>query len=281
MGKNTKKDLGRSVQFLLGVMILSVLAVITALVIKTLTSEDGRFDIPSQTEQSSSEAPLDTSASDTSDTSSQTTTPATTTTTTTGAPSQAADMSYLDDAAFVGDSITYGLFTYGKLGANQVLAYQSMNIDKINTATIPTADYGDITILDAIGKYQPKKVYIMIGSNGIAWLSIDGMIENYRTFVSDVQAADPDCLVYILSIPPIAATFKTEDPVQFNLNIDEYNGRLQTLADELGVYYLDFNAQLKDANGYLKEEYNGGDGMHFKSATYDVMLDYVLTHTAQ
>lgn len=287
MGSNNnnrnKGELGRSVQVLLGIMILSVLIVITVMIIKTISDEGTDIiSMPSeQTTTSSQETTQETTTTETTTTTTTSTAPSSEdTSSTSSVPDPVVDLSFFDDAVFVGDSITYGLSSYGKLDVHKVLAAQGMNISKINTSKIATADYGNITILDAIQRIQPKKVYIMIGSNGIAWLSLDYMVENYRTFVADVLTADPECDIHIISIPPVSASWEFEPSPIVNSDVDSYNSKLKEMANELGVDYIDFNSILKDDSGNIKSEYVEGDGMHFKGATYDLMLKYVIEQSA-
>ena len=42
--------------------------------------------------------------------------------------------------------------------------------------------------------------------------------------------------------------------------------------------YLDTVSVLRDAEGYLPESYQSGDGLHLKGSTYRIILDYVRTH---
>lgn len=120
-------------------------------------------------------------------------------------PSEPLDLSYFDNCAFVGDSLTVGLSGYGFISEKNVIADIGMNIDKINTATIasPNPDIPAKTVIELLKERNPETVYIMLGSNGIAWLSNEYMITEYGKFVEKVQAELPEATIYILSIPPV------------------------------------------------------------------------------
>lgn len=191
-----------------------------------------------------------------------------------------ADRSYLASCAFVGDSLTVGLSAYGILPEKDVLAAQGMNIDKINNATITTAN-GETTILEALKARKPENIYIMLGSNGIAWLSNERMISEYSEFVDSVKSALPDSVIYILSIPPVSVVAETLKQPILNSDIDVYNSELLKMANEKKLHFVDINTALKGNDGKLPQEYsNQKDGMHFQKATYDIMLEYILKHTA-
>jgi lysophospholipase L1-like esterase len=71
-----------------------------------------------------------------------------------------------------------------------------------------------------------------------------------------------------------------EDGLVYNSTIDELNELYLDLANEMEVHYLDINSYLKDGTGKLP--YNSSsDGMHFDSATYQKILDYVCSHVAE
>lgn len=186
---------------------------------------------------------------------------------------------YYSTCAFVGDSITVGLASYALVPEPNVIASIGMNISKIDTDTIDTT-YGNMKIIDALAAAQPQNVYIMLGSNGIAWLSNDVMIEKYSAFIDEIHATLPNATIYILSIPPVTAGREVAgDNAILNSEIDKYNLALLDLANTKGVNYVDINSALKGSDGKLPEEDAATDGMHFQKATYNILLNYVLSHT--
>lgn len=194
--------------------------------------------------------------------------------------SSAMTQTYFGKCIFVGDSITVGLSDYQLVPMKNVIAEIGMNIEKINSETMQT-EYGDTTVLDALTQASPENVYIMLGSNGIAWLSTDNMIAEYSEFTQNIANALPDTNIYILSIPPVTESREQSDTPILNENIDEYNSKLLELANANGYYYVDVNSALKDTNGKLPEDDAEDDGMHFNKSTYDKMLEYILSHVAK
>lgn len=188
---------------------------------------------------------------------------------------------YFGKCFFVGDSISVGLADYQFVPVRNVFAELGMNIEKINTETITTV-YGKLTAIDTIKAAQPENVYIMLGSNGIAWLSVPEMTEYYSKFIDDIKTGLPDAKIYILSVPPVTAERETaaKDPIQ-NSAIDAYNSELLKLADEKQIYYVDINTALKGNDGKFPSDMAESDGMHFVKTTYSVMLDYILSHTVE
>lgn len=195
--------------------------------------------------------------------------------------SEAADKSYLDSCVFIGDSLTLGMSSYGVVPASSVYASVSMNVSKAETELVDTP-YGRMTALEALKQSMPENIYIMLGSHGAAWMSASEMFVDYTSFIKKVKAASPDSRIFIVSVPPVTAGREEskESPV-LNKDLDSYNEKLFTYANENDFYYLDINTFLKDENGALSKQDAENDGMHFKYSTYEKLIEYVLTHTAK
>lgn len=194
-----------------------------------------------------------------------------------------APRSYLDSCVFIGDSLTVGLSSYGILPEKNVVAQIGLNIDKINTAAVPALNAGDpdMTVLEAVVSRAPENIYIMLGSNGISWLSNDFMIKEYSAFIDGLKGVLPDADYYILAVPPVAASRENHSsvPIQ-NSEIDAFNSELLKLANDKGIYFVDVNTALKGNDGKMPDDAVAKDGMHFNKSTYDKMLEYILCHVA-
>lgn len=190
-------------------------------------------------------------------------------------------VTYLGKCAFVGDSITAGFADYQYISSKNVIAEVGLNIDKINTSTL---HYGakDMTALEALSEVKPENIYILLGSNGIEWLTDSEMIGYYSEFVESVKSGFPDSKIFVLSIPPVTAERETasQNPIQ-NADIDKFNSSLLDMANEKGLYYVDINTILKGNDGKFPKENAADDGMHFNKDTYQIVIDYILSHTAE
>ena len=194
--------------------------------------------------------------------------------------SEAMDDSYLDSCVFIGDSITYGLVSYGVVPSSNVLSSVALSVAKIDTMQIDTA-YGNVTVIDALTRMMPENIYIMLGSNGAAYMTPSEIYLSYSQFLNKLRIACPDSNVYIISTPPVSAGKENsaESPIS-NADIDELNGMLLEYADKNSLHYLNLSSALKDSSGKLPSDSADNDGMHFKSSTYETFIEYVLTHVA-
>jgi len=192
---------------------------------------------------------------------------------------ESADMSWLDDAVFVGDSLTYGLSAYEILPKNQVLAHTGINPQTILTNPCIETSVGNFTVLQALSAKEPGKIYVMLGANGVGFLSKETVIDCYGQLIDGIREVFPETPVYIQSILPVTS-WKSEDPKYANSKIDDYNAAIEALAAEKGVYYLHVTEALKDETGALPSGLSN-DGMHFGKTTYQMWLDYLLCHRAE
>ncbi len=189
------------------------------------------------------------------------------------------DETYFDDAVFVGDSLTYGLGAYQVLDAEKVIAHTGINPQTILTKScIEQPDGSTLTALEAVKAAAPHKVYLMLGSNGVAFLSQGKIIEFYGDFLDQLREALPDAIFYVQSVLPVTHEKEAGDDRYANSKIDALNDALLELATEKGAYYLDVAEAIKDENGCLPAG-NSTDGMHFGVSTYRIWVDYLLSHT--
>lgn len=179
------------------------------------------------------------------------------------------DADFYADDLFIGDSISTGLLNYGYLNANQVFAAIGLNPDSALTEEIDGK-----TAAAKAEALKPKRIYIMLGSNGLAYMGNTYMIEKMRTLIEALRTASPDSYLYLLSIPPVTKEHENEGQETMAM-ITGYNKLLKDLADEIGVVYLDLCAELENSAGYFSDAYAEADGMHFLAAAYKKMLSFI------
>ena len=188
---------------------------------------------------------------------------------------------WFDDAIFIGDSLTEGLSAYNLLDGDKVVASTGINPQSILTKDcIEQPDGSIVTVLHAIASKHPAKIYVMLGSNGVAFIGKDKLVELYGEFVDNLKSAHPDSDIYLQSILPVTHAKETEDDRYANSKIDEYNAAIMQMAGEKKVYYVNVAEAIKDENGCLPADV-GADGMHFGPSTYNLWLDYLREHYAE
>lgn len=175
---------------------------------------------------------------------------------------------------FIGDSISTGLYLYYKLDPENVAASVGNTPYKAYTNPIEMYDGTELTPLEYAEKRQPKRIFVMLGSNGMAssW-DIESMKGSYRTLLEKLSAACPESELCCISVPPV--TSDTSYNTIHNSDVVDFNAHIQSLCSEMGLRYFDIFTLLCDSAGNFSHSYAAADGMHFQSATYDVMLKFI------
>lgn len=191
------------------------------------------------------------------------------------------DTAWFDDALFVGDSITEGIKLYDIMSNADVLSYTGINLNNIFTKEVIDKGLGDgskETIIDASARYDPGKIYILMGINSIL-LSEEDFISAYERLVDTLQQQHPEATIYVQSILPVTAAYEQwSQAVTDNATIDRYNKDLRAMAMKKGVYYLNVAEVFKDDTGALYDEASPTDGIHFGPSWYRKWFEYLDTH---
>ena len=197
------------------------------------------------------------------------------------AESEAVDKSYFDSCVFIGDFIPYGMSSYEVVPATSVYASMSMNLSNADTQAVET-QFGSMTVLEALEKKPFENVYIMLGSNDAASMTVSDMYTDYIAFANKVKAVCTDSRIFIVSVPPVtdAKEQSKTSPIS-NADINSFNEKLLDYANSNNMYYLDVNTYFKNENGMMPADLAENDGLHFKYSAYEKLSDYILSHTAK
>lgn len=193
------------------------------------------------------------------------------------------DSDYFNDALFVGDSITAGIQSYSLMQNATVIAFTGINPDTILTREVIRNEAGELETIPAAMSHHPevKKIYVMLGANGIAWIGKDSFVKNYLAFLDEARLQHPGADIYVQSILPVTDAKQKAEPDITNAKITEYNEALKQMAAENEYYYLDVASVFADETGCLPDEASPTDGMHFGPKYYEVWFEYLKNHVAQ
>ena len=194
--------------------------------------------------------------------------------------SAAADNSYFDDAAFIGDSRTEGFMLYTDI--KNASFYTSKGLMVNTFFTKPVIRQGDkkLTIPQALEEKSFGKVYIMLGINELGWSYSSVFKKTYGDLIDKVRELEPGAVIYIQSILPVTKEKSDSDPIYNNAKIREYNSLLAKLAEEKGVCYLNVQESVGLDGGALPKEAST-DGIHLNKAYCEKWLNYLKTHTVK
>ncbi len=197
------------------------------------------------------------------------------------------DLSYFDDALFVGDSISTGWDVYrsaaGLLPGAQVVAEKGASPPVNGGLWARNQKASDLyDPLATIVAAAPKKIYIMLGTNMLVSQSEtveDKLVTDYGTFIDDLKTALPGVQIYVQSVLLPTAEGTASKPGLAPDRINRVNDRLAALAFQKDCYYLDVEEYLCQ-RGVLNWDIDAGDGVHINTDGYRGWLEYLVTHTA-
>ena len=112
---------------------------------------------------------------------------------------------------------------------------------------------------------KAKNVFLIIGINDISQqVHTKKMIENIKGILEHLNYIDKITLVSALPLG--------ENKKQLNQSVKKFNNALQALSeDNKKVHFLNIYPHFIDDLGFLKSEYDRGDGLHINEQGYALM----------
>ncbi len=198
----------------------------------------------------------------------------------------------LPDFVFFGESTTAHLSRSGGVldtpaGRMQVLRDGSGTrmLDRRILAS-PVVLYGadgsceTVSFSDAVARLRPKNLVLSFGLNGIMGFlaSPERFDAAYGLLIDGIRQVSPETRILLQSVYPVRASdgFSVDTPT-LNAHIRSLNERIQAIASQRGVVYLDSASVLRDADGALRADYDSGDGIHLTNDAYRALLAYFRT----
>lgn len=189
---------------------------------------------------------------------------------------QDADVTYFDDALFIGDSRTVGLSEYGDLGNAEVVADTGMSVYKLFNKRFTLRSGEKKKLEEVLAERQFGKIYIMLGVNELGY-DFDYTIEKYAETLKRIEELQPDAILYLEANLHISKQKSVTSDVYNNANIDRFNQAVSEMADEENRFYLDVNELFDDEEGNLDEEYTADDA-HIYAKYYPDWVEWLLKH---
>ena len=176
---------------------------------------------------------------------------------------------FFDNDLFIGDSISTGLYLYGFLDKANVFAEVGLNPESALYHQIE-----GVTSIEKTAAMQPRNIYIMLGTNGLAFLDGNYMANKLVELIAELEVACPTANIYVITIPPVTAAHEAEGQETMDM-VNAYNSEIRDLCRIGGYGCIDLCTLLQDGNGYLAAQYAEADGLHFLGDAYIAMLSYI------
>lgn len=188
--------------------------------------------------------------------------------------------SYFNDAVFIGDSRTVGLYEYaGMEDRADFFAKTSLTIYDVFTQKVAKDEKTGrkITVEEALAQKQYGKVYLMLGINELGTGNTSSFMRKYTEVVDRIRQLQPDAVIFVQGIMRVTGAKNESDPIFNNTNINEKNAEIAKLADGHDIFYIDVNEAVCDEDGNLNEEYTM-DEIHLKAKYYELWKSFLLEH---
>ena len=189
---------------------------------------------------------------------------------------------YFRTALFIGDSLSQGFALYEPTrGVATVCAYKSTSPNQVLQNYVgQRADGSQIEMWDDIKVQNPSNIYVLYGTNALISQSDEAFLKYYGDLLDRLRERFPMVPIYVQSITPTTAAQGVKQPALENGHIRQVNAEIARMASEKGMYYLNAQEALADAEGNLRADYTGTfDGIHMNPTGYAAWADYLLTHT--
>ena len=186
-------------------------------------------------------------------------------------PYEEVDLSYFDDALFIGDSRVAGLAMNSGTNAT-FYAVTSFQLYRYKTFKVVQTPSGKVPIFDAMPYDKFTKIYIKVGLNELGSVTDEPFFDAYASLINDLRVMQPRAIIYIQAILPVTQVKSQTDRVHCNENIKKRNENLKSFAELMKCYYVDVGPYFADETGALKAE-TTADGIHMYSKYMPMWID--------
>lgn len=147
--------------------------------------------------------------------------------------------------------------------------YKNYNIINSGVGGNQTTDILN-DIENRVFKYNPDKIFILTGTNDIAFSGLDNesIKNNIEKLIDEIKTKLPDAKIYLQSIYPVNDNVNKEIvSIRTNDNIKKLNGKIKKICSKDKCTYINMYDKLTNKDGNLKRIYTT-DGLHLRSVGY-------------
>ena len=199
------------------------------------------------------------------------------------AESAVQDPAFLENALFIGDSLTLALSYYPVVDPNaQFCAYKSITpMQFVNNLIVTDSDGNEVAVWDEVCGKHPDRIYMLLGTNALASGNNSTFLLYYEKLIDMLKEQFPDVPIYIEGMPPVTKSVSNTRVTLNNGRIRKVNAEIAKMASEKNCYYIDLYSTLADADKALPTEISQEDGIHMNQQGCQMWIDYLLNHRAK
>ena len=185
-----------------------------------------------------------------------------------------------NDAAIIGDSITFVLFQNelrsNGLGDILFLAKGGISLNSLVLGYKKLSSQGkDRPVEDLLQETGVRKVFIMLGQNDLNYMDLEPTVENLRTLVKRIRKKNPEIQIYLESCTPQYLE-KNGDSDQ-NALIDAFNLEMKDYADLMDLHYVEVEKYIENHCNNMAEIYHN-DNRHMNPRGCEIWIQALKAH---
>ncbi len=182
---------------------------------------------------------------------------------------------YLNHVLFVGDARLGGFGLYGMMPGATVISSGSASVRNALELTYTDGE-SPVSMKEALERFEYRAVYLVFGITELGWNDSDAFIAEYGALIDAVREKQPGAAIYIHLIVPVSANKSGNPSYLSNERIAGFNVKIQALAVEKKVFFLDASSALCE-NGALVSNLTS-DGLHFNKDGMAAWYEFIKTH---
>ena len=187
---------------------------------------------------------------------------------------QPVDISWFDDALFIGNSLTVGLREYGGLDGAEFFCDVGLTIFTARKNWVRDTSWNQVQLQHVLAREQFGKIYIALGINECGY-ERGYFLAGYQDLLDYIRTLQPDATIIIHGLIATGRSKAAEASCWGPKNIYHYNEGLQELAAaNRNTLFIDFNTVIADEEGYLPEGWSW-DGCHPKLEGYQQWGEWI------
>ena len=162
--------------------------------------------------------------------------------------------------------------------------YKNLPVVNSGTSGFRTTDILE-HLYDYVYIYNPTKVFLLIGTNDIAFTDItnEDLVKNIAKIISEIKKNRAHSQIYVESIYPVNRNTNNDivDAEMVgnrkNERIQEINKEIKDLCKEKNIKYINMYDKLTDENGDLNLKYTV-DGLHISDEGYKIITKVIMKY---
>ncbi len=181
---------------------------------------------------------------------------------------------WFENVLFIGESRTVGLRDYARSGnAEYFCGVGASTFNILKKSFADGSRFPEQKLEALLSSKQYDKIFINLGINECGYPA-KTIIAAYKTILELVQEKQPNATIILQGVLTVTTKYAGSKAHFKPSSIQALNKKIEALADNSKIFYIDANPYFTDTNGYLYKDITG-DGCHFTGKYYKVWAQWI------